>query len=61
MLLQRLIIVIMGSLWLLWVLFTRYRSDWTALEWGAIGLVSISVLSSGYELIKEKGIKKREE
>ena len=60
MLLRRLIIVIMGSLWLLWVLFTRYRSDLTALEWGAIGLVSISVLSLGYELIKEKRVKKRE-
>jgi len=61
LLLHRQFIVIMGTLWLLWVLFTRYRSDWTALEWGAFGLVSFSVLSSGYELIKEKRFKKREE
>jgi len=50
----RQIIVIGGSLWLLWVLFTRYRSDWTASEWVPIGLVSFAVLSAGYSLIKEK-------
>ncbi|KJS12793.1 MAG: hypothetical protein VR67_06190 [Peptococcaceae bacterium BRH_c8a] len=61
MLLHRLVIVILGTIWLLWVLFTRYHFDWTALEWGAFGLVILSVLSSGYELIKEKGFKKREE
>lgn len=53
-LLGRLTIVIMGSLWLLWVLCTRYRSDWTALEWAFVGLIGFSVLSAGYSLIKEK-------
>ncbi len=54
MMFYRQIIVVVGVLWLLWALFSRYRSNWTSLDWVFIGFVGLSVLSLGYSLIKEK-------
>jgi len=50
----RQIIVVLGIIWLLWALFAGRRSDWTSLDWVFIGFVSLSVLSLGYSLIREK-------
>lgn len=50
----RQIIVILGILWLLWALFAGYRSDWTSFNWVFVGFIGLSVLYSGYSLIKEK-------
>ncbi|AGL02443.1 hypothetical protein [Desulfoscipio gibsoniae] len=48
------IIVILGSLWLLWVFFTRYSSEWTKSDWAYISFFAIVVFFSAYSLIKEK-------
>jgi len=56
-----LIIVVLGSLWLLWVFSTRYSSEWTQSDWAYISFFGLVVAFSAYSLIKEKRIKKREE
>lgn len=49
-----LIIVILGSLWLLWVFSTRYSSEWTKADWAYISFFVLVVFFSAYSLIKEK-------
>lgn len=47
-------IVILGSFWLLWVFSTKYSPEWTASDWAYISFIGLSVLLSGYSLIKDK-------
>lgn len=49
-----LIFVVLGSLWLLWVFFTRYSSEWSTSDWVYIGFIGFVVIVSAYGLIKEK-------
>lgn len=48
------IFTILGFLWLLWVITTRYSPGWTTSDWAYVGFISLSVLLSGYSLIKDK-------
>lgn len=49
----KLIFVILGSLWLVWLFSTRYSSEWTASDWVYIGFIGFIVIVSAYGLIKE--------
>lgn len=48
-----LILVVLGSLWLVWLFSTRYSSEWTTTDWVYIGFIGFVVFASAYGLIKE--------